>query len=224
MDIEGHLNRARGKERDDQLEAVRATAAIQESIHFVQRALADFRDALVRHDVPRLALIVLNDELVPESRRLFSSTPAHRRMTATEAGACWRFYGFLIFDNGIVRNYPYLNAGIGGRIAPGGVHGKEYFARAEEALQASGLGSTLSGDHLYLKNGATLTEVDWSTVRGDFSSYYQSVGFYINHTNLEVRGGDVFIRVSDDPIIDVPFGQEAADFIAAGGRLPRAIR
>jgi hypothetical protein len=221
MDIEGHLNRAREKERDDQLEAVRITAVMDESIGLVQRALADFRDALVRHDVPRLGLVVRNDEFIPESRRLFGFTPSYRRMTAKEVGACWRFYGVLIFDNGIIRNYPYLHAGIGTRIIPGP---GDFAERAREALQAAGLGSALSSDHLYLKNGAEPTKVDWSTIRGQFSSYYQSVDFHINQTKFEVRGGDVMIRISDDPIIDVPFGQEAAEFIAAGGRLPRAIR
>lgn len=221
MDIEGHLNRTREKERADQLEATRAIAAIAQGLGLVQRALADFRDALVRHDVPRLGLVVLHDEFIPESRRLFGYTPSSQLMTAKMVGACWRFYGLLIFDNGIIREYPYLDVGIGTRIIP---RPGDFAERAGQALEAAGLGSALSRDHLYMKKGVELEQVDWPNVGGRYSSYDKSVEFYISSTQFTVRDGEVCIRTDNDPIIDAPFGKEAAEFIAAGGRLPRAIR
>lgn len=221
MDIESDLRRARENERNAQLEAVKAKAVIEESTGVLQRALSDFRDALVRNDVPRFGLVVLNDESIPERRGLFSSTPSYLRMTAKEVGACWRFYGLLIFDNGVIRNYPHLHAGIGTRIIR---NQTDFRKRADKALQAAGLGSSLSEDHLYLTKGAELTQVDWSTIQAEYSSYYQRVDFYVNTTRFTVREGGVLIHNNPDSISGVPFGQEAAEFITAGGRLRRAIQ
>lgn len=143
MDIDGHLRNARESDRKAALDAERLKTETAASILVLQQVFSEFRDALIRHNVPQFPLVRLNTEFVPAKRRLFGSTPAHQRMTATVVGACWRFHGILLFDDGSILG-AHHGAVVGSQVAPYGFGRAHFLEVASQALSEAGLGTELS--------------------------------------------------------------------------------